>query len=32
VDDWQRHPSELVQRMLDHLDALMRAGAAAIEN
>ncbi len=32
MKDWQRHPPELVRQMLDHLDALRRAGAAVIED
>lgn len=32
LEDWQRHPPELVRQMLDHLDALRRAGVAVIED
>lgn len=32
VEDWQRRPPELVRQMLDHLDALGRAGVAVIED
>ncbi len=32
VEHWPRHPPELVRQMLDHLDALRRAGAAVIED
>ena len=32
MKDRQRHPPELVRQMLDHLDALRRAGAAVIED
>jgi rifampin ADP-ribosylating transferase len=32
VKDWQGHPPEVLQQMLDHLDALRRAGRAVIED
>ncbi len=32
MKDRQRHPPELVRQMLDHPDALRRAGAAVIED
>jgi rifampin ADP-ribosylating transferase len=32
VKDWQGHPPEAIRQMLDHLDALRRAGRAVIED
>ena len=32
LTDWQGHPPEVVRQMLDHLDALRRAGRAVIED
>lgn len=32
VKDWQGHPPEMLQQMLNHLEALRRAGRAVIED